>query len=672
VPRLERLEDRVVPDARNVYVTSNVFSIEELNPQGTLVTTYDVPHQGGTRIQDFFTGGNGDLYVVRDADTTGGSDVLSVLSAATGVWSDYTCAGWTGENGVASYLNFVFATSQNVGILRFDAADGFQAQHFGARPTYDQLAVGLDGLLYAIDTGATTGHRQIEVYDPTSLMLLRTITNILPTTLEDVAVDANGNIFAVESQSDSVFEYDANGNQIASGRMATTDTGDGPYDINLAADGTLAAGAEVEPLNSAELHGYYVGDTSLASFQFVPVANQPIADVEPYVAFAAQDYLDLTGYSTPIGAGVADAFTLTARHPDGTAITGFADTVSLSSSDPQAVFIDKTTGVPLVNNTYTFTGSEQGAHDFQVVFKALGTETITAMDQGTPGALSGRATIVVKPGPAAQLVVAGFPSPTTAGVLQTFSVTAEDAFNNPTTDYRGTANFTSSDGFALLPGSYTFTAADGGQHTFEGALNTPGTQSLTATDSVNPSITGTEPNITVNAGTSVGLTLQGLLPVITAGANAVVSVSLLNSAGQLDTLYGGTVHFTSDDPQAVLPMDYLFTPSDAGQRDFNVQFRTAGIHTLRVNDVINLALNDHESSTIVPDVPAVFTINGLAGPITAGNSTVFFVNARDQFGNLAGQYRGTVHFTSTDDQAVLSDDGTFTASNAGTRSFTAT
>jgi hypothetical protein len=666
VPRLELLEDRIVPAGRNVCVQANPYVIEDLTPQGNLLSTINVPHQSLNQMQDFIVGGNGDLYVVRGPDSTGGPAVLSVLSPS-GSWTDYTDPGWSGQNGVASYGNFVFATSLNAGLLRFDAGNGFQVQHFGGGPGYDQLTVGLDGLLYAIDHGTTSGHQQIEVYDPSTLTLLHTITINLP--IADVAVDKAGNIFAIGG-SDSVYEYDASGNPLATATMALPNTEDGPQDINLAPDGTIIVGAEIGP---TEIRGFYLGDTSLASFKWVPTVTQNNTDVEPYVAFAPQDYLDLTGYTSPVAAGVSDTFTVTARHPDSTPIAAYADSVELSSSDPQAVFIDKTTGMPLTNNIYTFTGAEGGQHDFQVIFKTPGTQTILAADQVTTAdVVSGLASIVVKAGPTTQLVVAGFPSTTTAGVLQSFTVTAEDALGNVTTDYLGTAEFSSSDGYAFLPASYAFTAADDGQHTFQGALNTPGTQSLTATDSVNPGVTGTEPNITVNAGTSVGLTLQGLLPVITAGANNVVSVSLLNSAGQLDTLYRGTVHFTSDDPQAVLPQDYTFTSSDSGQRDFNLKFRTAGIHTLKVSDVVNPALNDHESATVVADAASMFTIAGLSGPITAGTSTVFFVNARDQFGNLSTQYRGTVHFTSTDDQALLPDDGTFTASDSGTRAFAVT
>ena len=62
------------------------------------------------------------------------------------------------------------------------------------------------------------------------------------------------------------------------------------------------------------------------------------------------------------------------------------------------------------------------------------------------------------------------------------TVTAYDAYGNVATGYTGTVTFTSSDGQAALPASYTFTAADAGTHTFSVTLETAGTQSITATD----------------------------------------------------------------------------------------------------------------------------------------------------------------------------------------------
>jgi hypothetical protein len=61
-------------------------------------------------------------------------------------------------------------------------------------------------------------------------------------------------------------------------------------------------------------------------------------------------------------------------------------------------------------------------------------------------------------------------------------VTAVDANGNTVPGYLGTVSFASSDSAAVLPASYTFTAADHGVHTFNVTLNTVGAATVTATD----------------------------------------------------------------------------------------------------------------------------------------------------------------------------------------------
>src|SRR5437899_10753596 len=90
--------------------------------------------------------------------------------------------------------------------------------------------------------------------------------------------------------------------------------------------------------------------------------------------------------------------------------------------------------------------------------------------------------ILVKPAAATTLVVSGYPSSTTAGVTNSFTVTAKDVFSNTATGYVGTVHFTSTDGSAALPANYTFTSTDAGVHTFSAALQTEGTQSITGAD----------------------------------------------------------------------------------------------------------------------------------------------------------------------------------------------
>jgi hypothetical protein len=104
------------------------------------------------------------------------------------------------------------------------------------------------------------------------------------------------------------------------------------------------------------------------------------------------------------------------------------------------------------------------------------------------------------PLPATYFVVTAT-SPQTVGAPFSFTVTAKDVNGGTVTGYTGAVHFTSTDVAASLPADYTFVGGDAGVHTFtNGAtLNTTGGQTITATDTVTSSITGTSGTITVNA-----------------------------------------------------------------------------------------------------------------------------------------------------------------------------
>ena len=51
-------------------------------------------------------------------------------------------------------------------------------------------------------------------------------------------------------------------------------------------------------------------------------------------------------------------------------------------------------------------------------------------------------------------------------------------------NYTGTVHFASTDGAAMLPADYTFTANDHGFHVFTGTLNTVGPRMISVVDSV--------------------------------------------------------------------------------------------------------------------------------------------------------------------------------------------
>jgi hypothetical protein len=109
------------------------------------------------------------------------------------------------------------------------------------------------------------------------------------------------------------------------------------------------------------------------------------------------------------------------------------------------------------------------------------------------------------PAAAATLTVFGFPSPQAAGVSANFTVQARDPFGNIAPGYSGTVHFSSTDPQAILPANSTLLS---GSQTFSATLKTTGLQSITGTDTVNGSITGSETGITVLSGPARALALN--------------------------------------------------------------------------------------------------------------------------------------------------------------------
>jgi hypothetical protein len=206
------------------------------------------------------------------------------------------------------------------------------------------------------------------------------------------------------------------------------------------------------------------------------------------IALAPGPFFSVTGYPSSTTAGVANTITVTADDASGNLNPNYTGTVHFTSTDPQAV----------LPADYTFTAADQGVHTFSVTLKTAGLQSIIVADgvTGMPGSETG---ITVNPAAASTLIVSGFPLAITQGVSGTFTVTAMDPYGNVATGYTGTVHFTSSDPRAKLPADYSFTAADNGVHTFKAIFNTVGTESLTATDTVNSLITGIETGIVVKS-----------------------------------------------------------------------------------------------------------------------------------------------------------------------------
>ncbi len=200
--------------------------------------------------------------------------------------------------------------------------------------------------------------------------------------------------------------------------------------------------------------------------------------------------LTVAGFPTPDTAGVAGNFTVTAYDPYGNIATGYTGTVAFASGDSQA-------GLPASYTFTTGTGNDNGVHTFSATLKTAGTQYVKATDTTTSSIAGSETGIVVQPAGAASLAVTGLPGSVTSGLASNFTVTAYDPYGNIATGYTGKVHFTSSDSSAVLPANYTFNSGNAGTQSFTATLNSTGTQTIFATDTVTSSITGSE-SLTVN------------------------------------------------------------------------------------------------------------------------------------------------------------------------------
>ena len=178
------------------------------------------------------------------------------------------------------------------------------------------------------------------------------------------------------------------------------------------------------------------------------------------VQAAAAKTLTIAGFPASDTAGAGGSVVVTAYDAFGNVATGYTGTVSLSSSDPRT----------LLPSSYTFTAADAGRHSFAIALDTAGMQTITATDTATSGLTGTESGITVQAAGASSLTVTGFPAFKTAGAPNNLTVTVYDAYGNVAIGYTGTVSLTSSDPRAILPSSYTFTAADVGQHSFAIAL----------------------------------------------------------------------------------------------------------------------------------------------------------------------------------------------------------
>jgi hypothetical protein len=346
--------------------------------------------------------------------------------------------------------------------------------------------------------------------------------------------------------------------------------------------------------------------------------------------------LSVTSLPSPYTAGTQVVVTVTAVDVYGNRAPGYTGTVHFSSTDAQA-------SLPA---DYTFTAADNSAHGFLVTLKTAGTQSFSVADTVNSAFSGTQSGIVVNPAAASVFAITGLPASTTAGVAQTFTVTALDAFGNRA-QYFGVVLFSSSDSQASLPPIYAFSLADAGSHTFTATLKTAGAQTLTVSDLSSGTPTGTQ-SIAVTPAAAASFAVAGFPMATTAGVAHSFTVTARDAFGNVATGYAGTVAFTSSDPIASLPANYTFTAADAGAHTFTAALKRAGAQFIEAADTLTSSIMGAESGmTVTAAAVSQFAISGPTS-VTQGVGFKITVSAEDAYGNVNAGYRGTVHLSSTD------------------------
>jgi hypothetical protein len=208
------------------------------------------------------------------------------------------------------------------------------------------------------------------------------------------------------------------------------------------------------------------------------------------VSGAAADHFGLALRSGPV-AGYGFSFRMAVLDRYGNQTRSYTGTVHFTTSDPSP-------GVRLPADSTLCCGEV----NLSANLDQAGPQTVTATDMATPS-ITGTLRVTIRPGPTTSFNLET-PATATSGVPFDITFTLLDRFGNIATGvavpYTGTTHFTSTDLLGTLPPDYTFHqtySGDTGIRTFTATLMTPGDQTITATDTVNASITGTSPSIQV-------------------------------------------------------------------------------------------------------------------------------------------------------------------------------
>lgn len=403
-------------------------------------------------------------------------------------------------------------------------------------------------------------------------------------------------------------------------------------------------------LTVSDYHLRQAGDYQVAARE----ANSNIAygtsksfKVYPGTVSESKSTVDLSKQAAGLGETVELTVSLSDSYSN--AIQGHVLKV-MSSSSSAAIYSQDFATDENGQMEFYLSSNKKGVYDFSVfdssMNKTLNAKaTVAFSSTGTIADIGGHQSVqlAADAGPVDSFVISGVDDPVTVGDGQSIVVKAIDADGFTVVDYTGNIRFSSSDSSATLPNDYTFMADDQGEHTFSLAVKfvTPGTQTLTVTDTDEFSITGsvstevvTDDESSVDYDSdfeSTDFERDGDFTLISPASGSYSSDSI-EVQGEAEYGYTAVVYMNGDEmAREEVDFDNTFTVSvddlADGTYELYVDIVELGDGEPGEEEIVEV-LEESASETIVIDTTAPEIVSITADPedgLTAGQTVVLTV-----------------------------------------------
>jgi Fe-S cluster assembly iron-binding protein IscA len=386
-----------------------------------------------------------------------------------------------------------------------------------------------------------------------------------------------------------------------------------------------------------------------------------------------------TPQSAQISAPFATPLSVTVDDPSGNPVSGISVTFAAPATGASGTFtggtntITATTNASGVASAGTLTANSTVGGPYTVTAAATGLTTVNFALTNTVGVATHFSVVA--------------PSSASQGVAFNFTVTALDAAGNTVTGYAGTVHFTSSDGAATLPANSILSSGTG---TFAATLVTAGSQTVTATDTVTSSITGTSGQIPVtqvphsmtagasttpqSAAIQTAFTTPLSVTVKDVAGNPIAGVSVTFTApatGASGTFSNSTNTITVTTNASGVASAGSFTANSTAGGPYTVTAAATGLTTVNfaLTNTAGAAHSMTAGTGTTPQSAAIRTafgtplsvvVDDVAGNPVAGVSVTFTAPATGASGTFSNS---TNTFTVTTNASGVASAGSFTANS---------